>query len=145
MHTHSHTYVCNHSYKNMNRKTRTHANTCTQAHTYTHTIIIMHNKKHLRTHLPQHTHTHTYSCIAHVQLLHEEVALMWLVSQSSKVQEDSMSVAWFFFGAMVTNITLCKHNVNSHNLTDQEHGTAFAPYWKFDVASFKPVPFQVPS
>ena len=70
---------------------------------------------------------------------------MWLVSQSSKVQEDSMSVAWFFFGAMVTNITSCEHCIHSHDPTDQEHGTAFAPYRKFNVASFKPVPFQVPS
>ena len=32
---------------------------------------------------------------------------MWLVSQNDKAQEESLSVAWFFFGAMVTNTIHC--------------------------------------
>ena len=55
-----------------------------------------------------------------VKLLHEEIALLWLVSKNSKAQEDAMSVAWFFFGVMVTNNTIYVTIVysRSHDPTD---------------------------
>lgn len=40
------------------------------------------------------------------------MALLWLKSENSKAQEDAMSMAWFFFGVMVTKINIrssCYH------------------------------------
>ena len=39
---------------------------------------------------------------------------MWLISQNSKAQEESMSVAWFLFGAMVTNTVVPYMHYNDH-------------------------------